>query len=118
MNMRPAFEQPRRVLGVDRSLPAVPIGFVNPQAGIFTPALIEKVDLPIRECGPHQSGKRADDTAEIVFHDGPSLPLQSARMRPAADGRPLYLGIGRRLSASTRFAPATNFLGCSALVAP
>jgi hypothetical protein len=60
-NGSPAFEHLRQVFGVDRSLPPRSISFVNAKAGVFAPALIKKVYVPVRQRSPHQCGKRIED---------------------------------------------------------
>ena len=42
-------------------------GFGDAKAGVFALALAGKVDVPVRECRPYQSGERIDDEAELVF---------------------------------------------------
>ena len=60
-NGSPAFEQLGQIFRVDRSLPTQSTGFLKAEAGVFAPALIEEVDLTVRERSPYQSGKRIDD---------------------------------------------------------
>jgi hypothetical protein len=52
-------------------MPPLAASLENAKACIFAPALIEEVDVPVRERSPDQSGKRIDDAAEIVLHPGP-----------------------------------------------
>src|ERR1700730_17176443 len=79
-NGSPAFEQLRQVFRVDRSLPRPAIGFVNAAAGIFAPALIEEVDVPVKARSPYQSGKRSDDAAELDLHSGPFVTYAVTRV--------------------------------------
>jgi len=64
----PEFEQLRQIIGMDYNLPSLPTGFVNAKAGVFAPALIDVVGVPVRKRGPYQSGKRIDNAAELVLH--------------------------------------------------
>src|SRR5713101_4163958 len=93
-NGSPAFEQPRQVFRVDRRLPPRAMGFVNAEAAVFAPALIEEVDAPVRERSPYQSGKRIDDAAELVVHCRPFVTVAVIRrMRPSTGERRSYLGV-------------------------
>lgn len=78
-NGSPAFRDVMQVVGVDRDLPASATGFVHGQAGVFAPASIEKVDVPIRERRPHQSGQRIDDAGELVVHAGSFVTVAMMR---------------------------------------
>ena len=60
---------------MDRSLPPLAASFGDAKAGLFAPALIEEVDVSVRERSPHQSRKRIDDAVKIVLHPGPFLTL-------------------------------------------
>jgi hypothetical protein len=79
-NGSPAFEQLRQVVGVDRGLPPPAIGFVNAQASVFAPALIEEVDVAVKARSPYQSGKRIDDAAELDLHSGPFVTYAETRI--------------------------------------
>src|SRR5260370_39872505 len=88
-NRLPPFEQLRQVFGVDRSLPPPAIGFVNAEAGIVAPALIEEVDVPVRARSPYQSRKPIDDAAEFVLHSGSFRDRRpDARIRRPTSERP------------------------------
>jgi hypothetical protein len=60
---------------VDRILPPLAASFGNAKAGVFAPALIEEVDVPVRERSPDQSRKGIDDEAEVVLHPGHFVTL-------------------------------------------
>jgi len=68
----PALEQVRQVFGVDRSLPSPTTGFLDAEAGVFAPALIQEVDAPIRERSPYQPG--GVSTTRLSSFSTPVLP--------------------------------------------
>ena len=72
---------------MDRSLPPRAIGLFDAKAGVFAPALIEEVDVPVRERSPYQSRKRIDDAAELVLHS-PVLSRRIAVTRRCTNHRP------------------------------
>src|SRR5580704_6055273 len=126
-NGSPAFEQPRQVFGVGRSLPRSVAGFVdakgflNAKPSIFAPASIEKIDVPIKPLSPYQSGKCIDDVAEPDLHSGPfkTYARRDARLRHAMGQRPSYLGVGLRRDGSNfeRIA-ARSMTFCSSRMLP
>jgi hypothetical protein len=50
-------------------------GSVKAQAGVRAQGLIEEIDVPIREPRLDQSGKRINDTAELVLYSSPFLAV-------------------------------------------
>jgi hypothetical protein len=53
-------------------VPHPAIGFVQAEAGIFAPELIEKINTPVGTGARHQAANRIDDASEIVL-SGPFL---------------------------------------------
>jgi hypothetical protein len=94
-NGTPTFQELRQVFEVDRSLPAPATGLGNAKAGVFAPALIEEVDMPVGKRSPYQSGKHIDDATELVLHSGPFATV-AVRMRLSTGERRSYLGVGLR----------------------
>src|SRR5262245_34075294 len=56
---------------MDRSLPARPACILQADAGIVAPALIHKIDAPVRHSTPYEAWNRIDDAAELVVHPRP-----------------------------------------------
>ncbi len=76
-----AFDKLREVFGVNGGLPAATGCFLQGEAGVLAPALIQEVDVPIRACSPNQSRKCFDDTPEFVLRGGFFLAvLHSVKM--------------------------------------
>jgi hypothetical protein len=71
---------------VDGCLPPPTIGFSDAEPSVFAPALIEKVDMPVRERSPNQTRKHINDAAELVLHSGPFVTFV-VRMRHSTGER-------------------------------
>jgi hypothetical protein len=65
---------------VDRSLPTLATGFVNAKAGVFAPALVEEIDMPVRTRSPYQSRKRIDDASELALHSAAFVTYAAAQI--------------------------------------
>src|SRR5258707_15233762 len=74
-NRSPVVEQRWQVLRVDRRIPAPAAGLIETETRVVAPALIQEVDVSIRQRSPYQSGKRIDNTSEIVLQR--CVPLAS-----------------------------------------
>src|SRR5258708_28121673 len=74
-NRSPVVEQRWKVLGIDRRIPAPAAGLMETEARVVAPALMQEIDVPIRQRSPYQSGKRMDNTSEIVLQR--CVPLAS-----------------------------------------
>src|SRR5258708_39608909 len=95
-NRSPVIEQPRQVLRADRSIPPPATGFLETQARVIAPVLIEEIDIPVRQRSPYQSGERIDHASELVLQWCAPLandPRTSQRAALGA-GRPSYFRIG------------------------
>ena len=91
-----------RSVGMDRSLPTRAMGFVDAEAGIFAPVLIEEVDLPVRaaQSTPIPEANRQHG-AEIVLHAGPFATVAgTGECATSTGGRRSYLGVDARLARS------------------
>src|SRR5258708_9975045 len=74
-NRSPVVEQRWKVLRIDRRIPAPAAGLIETETRVVAPALIQEIDVPIGQRSPYQSGKRIDNTSEIVLQR--CLPLAS-----------------------------------------
>src|SRR5258708_28464260 len=74
-NRSPVVEQRWQVFRVDRRIPAPAAGLIETKTRVVAPALIQEIDVPIRQRSPYQSGKRIDNTSEIILQR--CVPLAS-----------------------------------------
>src|SRR6266511_1943460 len=107
-----AGELPWQILRVDHSLPPQATGLVNPKSGVFAPALVQKVNLSVRERRPYQSGESIDPTAKLVLHcrslsdDYGCLPYRRLSMASLVPVR--SRGQGRLAATRSRVEPAAG----------
>ena len=80
----------RTCLPADQSLPLAAMAVSKGETGVLSPALIDEVDVAIRQCGQHHRRQPIQDAAESI-----SIAILSRAQECAIPcGRPLCLGVG------------------------
>src|SRR6266849_6101974 len=89
-NRSPVIEQPRQVLRADRGLPPPTTGFLETQARVIAPALIERIDntseLVLQRCVPLASDPRGHSACGTQGRTSMILSYRSADRRGAVGG--------------------------------